>query len=163
MFCDCCYVSKYFLHYWHCYALSVFFTWIIIYIRLYMSCLWKQFPDEMVHQKTLAKKAPIFFWFQVWDLTILGSFYKSQNFNWRPVCPVLTHWTYTCLSPWALWSCDMLWNVLSIIKSIQFLKTTKQQLIIFQKVLPFYPDPASLLFWEEQVKQGNDFCLLLEC
>ena len=26
-----------------------------------MSCLWKQFPDKMLHQKTLGKKAPIFF------------------------------------------------------------------------------------------------------
>ena len=27
---------------------------------LYMSCLWKQLPDEMLHQKTLAKKALFF-------------------------------------------------------------------------------------------------------
>ena len=50
-----------------------------------MSYLLKQFPDEMLHQKILAKKAPIFFWFQVWDI-----FYESQNFNWWPVCPVIT-------------------------------------------------------------------------
>ena len=25
-----------------------------------MSCLWKQFPDEMLHQKTLAKKHHLF-------------------------------------------------------------------------------------------------------
>ena len=102
MFHDCCYVSKYFLHFWHCYASSVFFTWIIIYIRLYMSCLWKQFPDEMIHQKTLEKKAPIFFWFKFGDRKIWDIFYKCQNFNWWPVYPVITHWTYTFLSPWAL-------------------------------------------------------------
>ena len=73
-----------------------------------MSCLWKQFPDAIVHQKTLAKKAPIFFWFQVGDLNISDSFYKPQNLNWWPVCPVITYWTYTCLSPWALRS--DLWN-----------------------------------------------------
>ena len=119
MFCDCCFVSKYFLHFGHCYASTVFFTWIIIHIRLYMSCLWKQFMDEMLHQKTLAKKAPIVFGFQVWDLNISDIFYKSQKFNWWPVCPVITHWTYTCLSPWAMcpWqiSCLRICRVESII------------------------------------------------
>ena len=36
-----------------------------------MSCLWKQFPDEMLHQKTLAKKTQFFL--------VLGS--RSQNFG----------------------------------------------------------------------------------
>ena len=58
-----------------------------------MSCLWRQFPDEMLDQKTFAKKAPTFFWLQDGDLNIL---------NWWPVFPVITYWTYTCLSPWAL-------------------------------------------------------------
>ena len=42
------------------------------------------------------------FWFQVWDLNISDIFYKSQNFNGWLVSPVITYWTYTCLSPWAL-------------------------------------------------------------
>ena len=70
-----------------------------------MSCLWKQFPDEMLHKKTLPKKAPNFFWFQVGDLNISDIFEKIQNFNRLTVFPVITHWTYTHISPWALWIC----------------------------------------------------------
>ena len=44
-----------------------------------MSCLCKQFPDEMLHQKTLAKKATFIFWFQVGDLKISDIFYKRQT------------------------------------------------------------------------------------
>ena len=102
VFCDSCFVSKYFLHFLHCYASTVFFTWIIIYIRLYMPCLWRQFTDEMLHQKTLAKNA----WFFLVSVLRSQHFYKSQSFNWWPVCPVITHWNYTCLSPWALASLD---------------------------------------------------------
>ena len=43
--------------------------------------LWQQFPDEMLHQKTLAKKAQFLGGFQGQDLNILDIFYKSQNFN----------------------------------------------------------------------------------
>ena len=112
VFCDCCFVFKYSLHFWHCYASTVFKTWIIIYIRLYMSCLWKQFLDEILHQKTLGKKASHFCWFQVWDLNILDIFYKIQNFNYWTVCPVITHWTYTWLSPWALKEFSGIWYML---------------------------------------------------
>ena len=101
MFYYCCFVSKHFLHFWHCYASTVFFTWIIIYIRLYMSCLWEQFPDKILYQKTWAKKALTFFGSR-FEINIYDIFYKSQNFNWWPVCLVITHWTYTFLSPWAL-------------------------------------------------------------
>ena len=43
-------------------------------------------------------------------------FLKSQNFNWCLVCPVITHWTYTSLSPWPLgmgWMLDgnMYWFI----------------------------------------------------
>ena len=72
MFCDNCFFLKYFQHFWHCYASTVFFTWIIIYIRLYMSYLWKQFPDEMLHQKTFAKKNTKCF-------LVLG--FRSQHFR----------------------------------------------------------------------------------
>ena len=68
-----------------------------------MSCLWKQFPDEILHQKTL-KKTPHLFWFKVGDINISDIFYKIQNFNRLPVFPVITHWTYTRLSPWALYT-----------------------------------------------------------
>ena len=44
-----------------------------------MSCLWKQFTDEMLHQKTFAKKAPTFFWLQAGDLNILKCFIKSKT------------------------------------------------------------------------------------
>ena len=53
----------------------------------------------MLHEKTLAKNRQLFFWFKVRDLNILDIFYKNQNFNSWLVCPVITHWTYTCLSP----------------------------------------------------------------
>ena len=64
-----------------------------------MSSLWKQFPNEMLHEKTFAKKAPNFFWFQVGDLNISDIFYKVQNLYLWPVFPVITHWTCTCLNP----------------------------------------------------------------
>ena len=67
-----------------------------------MSCLWIQSPDEMLHQKTLAKKAPILFGLQAGDLNISNIFYEIQYFNSWPVFLVITDWTYTCLSPWAL-------------------------------------------------------------
>ena len=44
-----------------------------------MSCLWKQFPNKMVHQKTLAKKAQTFFWFQVPDPTFRTAFTKAKT------------------------------------------------------------------------------------
>ena len=46
-----------------------------------MSCLWKQFLDKMLYQKTFAKKHQIFFCFQFGDLNISDIFYKIQNFN----------------------------------------------------------------------------------
>ena len=42
------------------------------------------------------------FWFLVGDYYISDMFYRIQNLNLWPVFPVITHWTYTCLSPWAL-------------------------------------------------------------
>ena len=44
-----------------------------------MSCLLKQFPDEMLHQETFAKNAPIFFWFHVGYLNISDFFHKIKN------------------------------------------------------------------------------------
>ena len=32
-----------------------------------MSCLLKQFEDEIIKWKTLAKKYSMFFWFKFWD------------------------------------------------------------------------------------------------
>ena len=43
-----------------------------------------------VTSKNISKKNAIFF----------GHLYKSQKL-WQ-VCPVITHWTYACLCPWAL-------------------------------------------------------------
>ena len=43
-----------------------------------MSCLWKQFQGETLHQKTLTKKALDCFWFQVGDFNISDIFYKIQ-------------------------------------------------------------------------------------
>ena len=69
----------------------------------YMSCLWKQSPDEMFHQNFFFKnKHLMFFWFQVGDINIPDIFYRTQNFIWWPVFLVITHWTFTWLSPWAL-------------------------------------------------------------
>ena len=48
------------------------------------------------------KKNTNFFWFQVWDLNISNIFYKSENFNWWLVFPVITLWTYTFIIPWGL-------------------------------------------------------------
>ena len=54
-----------------------------------------------VTSENMCKKAP-FFWLQVGDLDISIIFYKIQNFYRWPVLSVITHWTYTFLSPWAL-------------------------------------------------------------
>ena len=85
---------KYFLYIWHCYAWTVFFTWIIILIRLYMSCLWKLFWIIYYIRKHLQTKHHICFGSDI--------FYRIQSFNWWPVFSITTHWTYTCLSPCAL-------------------------------------------------------------
>ena len=102
MFCDFFFFLKSFIHFWHCHASTVFFTWIIIWIRLNMSCSLKQFLNEMIYQKTFAKTASICLGFQVGDLNNSDIYYRIQNFIWWPVFSIITHWTYTCLSPWAL-------------------------------------------------------------
>ena len=99
-FCDSCFFLKYFLHFWHRYASTIFFTWIIIEIRLHMSFLWKQFPNKMLHQKKITKNT--IFLLQAGDLNISNILKKIQNFNWCPVFPAITDFTYNCLSPWAL-------------------------------------------------------------
>ena len=55
-----------------------------------------------VTSENISKNSTKFFLFQVGDLNILDIFYKIKNFNCWPDCPVITHWTYTFLSPWAL-------------------------------------------------------------
>ena len=68
-----------------------------------MSCLWKQSPDEMFHQKTFAKKAPNSF--------VPGG--SSQHFrhilqsqktlsDGQFFFILITHWTYIWLSLWAI-------------------------------------------------------------
>ena len=66
-----------------------------------MSCSWKQFLDEMLHQKTLAKNT-IFFGFRFKISTFWTSFTKVKTSTGGQFFPVITHWTYTWLSPWAL-------------------------------------------------------------
>ena len=44
-----------------------------------MSYLWKQFPDEMLHQKTLGKKAPIFLGSRFEITTFRTSFTKAKT------------------------------------------------------------------------------------
>ena len=57
-----------------------FSTWIFTWIDLVLSHLWKQFQDEIVHQKTFAKKHLICFWHLVEDIKISNIFYKILNF-----------------------------------------------------------------------------------
>ena len=47
--------------------------------KLYMSCLWWQFQDEMFHKKTFTKKTPDIFCIQVQDFNISDIFYNIQN------------------------------------------------------------------------------------
>ena len=42
-----------------------------------MSCIWKEFQDEFVHQNTLTKQPLYFFWFLVKDFDISDIFYKN--------------------------------------------------------------------------------------
>ena len=44
-----------------------------------MSCLWKQFLDEMLQQKTLANKAQIFFGSRIEISTFWTSFTKAKT------------------------------------------------------------------------------------
>ena len=75
-----------------------------------MSCLWKKFVDEMLHWKIFPKKH------LVGDQNISDIFYKFQNLNGWPVFQVITHWTYTCLSPLAL----RLWRLIWPKKSLKY-------------------------------------------
>ena len=43
-----------------------------------MSCLWKEFEDEILHKKTFTKKTPDIFCMQVQDLNVSDIFYKIQ-------------------------------------------------------------------------------------
>ena len=83
-----CFFMKYLPHFWQCNALNVFSTWIITYIMLGVSHLWKKFQDEIVHQRTLTKKAPIF-WLLVKDMKIPYIFYNIQNFQGTPWASII--------------------------------------------------------------------------
>ena len=62
----------------------------------------KYFKEKKETQNT-CKKNTLFFWFLlIGDFNISDIFYKVQNFNEWQLVPVITHWTYTCLNPWAL-------------------------------------------------------------
>ena len=88
-----CFFLKYLPHFWQCNALNVFSTWIITYIKLGVSHLWKNFQDEIVHQRTFTKKAPNFFWLLVEDIKIPYTLYKIQNFQGTPWASIIA----TCL------------------------------------------------------------------
>ena len=88
-----CFFLKYLPHFWQCKALNVFFTWIITYIKLGVSHLWKKFQDEIVHQRTFTNKAHNFFWLFVKDMKIPYTFYKIQNFQGTPWASIIA----TCL------------------------------------------------------------------
>ena len=85
-----CFFLKYLPHFWQCNALNVFSTWIITYIKLGVSHLWKKFQDEIVHQRTFTKKAPKFVWLLVKDMKIPYIFYKIQNFQGTPWASIIT-------------------------------------------------------------------------
>ena len=99
---------------WFLFFLEIFSTLLTL---LCFNCLFhmNNHIDKIVHvmfveivswwnviSENIRKKAPHFFWFQVGNLNITKIFYKIQNFKWLLVFAVITHWTYTCLSPWAL-------------------------------------------------------------
>ena len=44
----------------------------------FMSCLWNEFEDEILHKKTFTKKAPDIFCMQVQDFNVSDIFYKIQ-------------------------------------------------------------------------------------
>ena len=83
---------KYLPHIGQCNALNVFSTWIITYIKLGVSHLWKKFQDEIVHQRTFTK-APNFFWLLVKDMKIPHISYTIQNFQRTPWASIIA----TCL------------------------------------------------------------------
>ena len=65
-----------------------FFTWIITEIKLEVSWLWKEFQDEVVHQKTLTKKAPDLFWFLFVYFNISDIFLQNLKFKLMTGFPV---------------------------------------------------------------------------
>ena len=93
VFRDALFFLKYLPHFWQCNALNVFSIWIITYIKLGVSHLWKKFQDEIVHQRTFTKKTPNFFWLLLEDIKIPYTFYKIQNFRGTPWASIIT----TCL------------------------------------------------------------------
>ena len=55
-----------------------------------MSCLWKTFLYEMLHKKTLAKKALDFFGFQAGDINMSDNFYQIKKLKLWPVFQIIT-------------------------------------------------------------------------
>ena len=53
------------------------------------------------NRKTRAKRSTYFFWFLFGDFNISNIFYKILNLNKCQLVLIITHWTYTCLNPWA--------------------------------------------------------------
>ena len=51
------------------------------FIKFYMSCLWLQFQDKMLHKKTFTNKVPDNFWIHVQHFNISDIFNKIQNLN----------------------------------------------------------------------------------
>ena len=54
----------------------------------------KQFQDEMLHWKTLAKKHLMFLWFKSGDFNISDIFYKNPKPKLIAIFAVITHRTY---------------------------------------------------------------------
>ena len=68
-----------------------------------MSCLWKQFPDKILYQKTFAKKAQNIFFVLGWRSQPFRHLLQNPKLKMIAIFfKVITHCTYTCLSPWAL-------------------------------------------------------------
>ena len=49
----------------------------------------------------------LFLRFLFTDFNISNIFYKIQKLNKWQLVSVITHWTYTCLNPWALWKLSL--------------------------------------------------------
>ena len=94
--------SFFFLHFWQCYASTVFFTQMIIKIMFICHICGNSFQIKCYIKKTFAKKSLNFFGFLLGVLDIWDIFYKNPKLYLMASFPVITHLTYTCLSPWAL-------------------------------------------------------------
>ena len=63
----------------------------------------RKYFKKKPQSQNMCKTSTLFFRFLFGDFNISDIFYKILNLNKWPLVSVITHRTYTCLNPWALY------------------------------------------------------------